>query len=159
VTVDETRVVRRRVVQGLIDRLLAVLLGVGLAVLVVIGLQALGVAEDPVAQAAAGTFVGVLAIGSVLNEVLLPWRNGGASVGMKVTRLRVMMLDGSAPGLKHYFVRHLLWVVDGFLWGLVALVVMVRTPYRQRVGDLAAGTVVVSADEAVLPGGEPGGNR
>jgi uncharacterized RDD family membrane protein YckC len=117
----------------------------------VVVLQSYGVAADPVAQAAAGTFVGVLAVGSVLNEVLLPWRNGGASLGMKALRLRVMLLDGTAPGLKHYFVRHLLWVVDGVLWGLVGLVVMARTPYRQRVGDLAAGTVVVSADEAVLP--------
>ncbi|WP_405059310.1 RDD family protein [Kribbella sp. NBC_01505] len=147
-----TAVVRRRVLQGLLDRLLSVATGFVLAVLVIVVLKALGVGEDPVAQAGAGTFVGGLVVAGILNEVLLPSRNGGATLGMKALRLRVIRIDGSVPGRTQYFVRYLLWVVDGLFWAIVGLVVILCTPHRQRVGDLAARTIVVSADEVVLPG-------
>ncbi|MFF1823405.1 RDD family protein [Kribbella sp. NPDC058245] len=147
-----TASVGRRVVQGLIDRLLSVATGFVLAIPVVIVLQKLGVAADPVAQAAAGTWVGGLVVAAVLNEVVLPSRTGGSTLGMRMTRLKVIRLDGSAPGVTHYLIRYVLWVVDGLVWAVVALVVILCTPHRQRVGDLAAGTIVVSADEVVLPG-------
>ncbi|MFI5736374.1 RDD family protein [Kribbella sp. NPDC051587] len=146
-----TASVGRRVAQGLIDRLLSVATGFVLAIPVVIVLQKLGVGADPVAQAAAGTWVGGIVLGAVLNEVLLPLRRG-ASVGMRLLRLRVTMVDGTAPGLTQYLIRYLLWVVDGLFWAVVGLVVILCTPHRQRVGDLAAKTIVVSADEVVLPG-------
>src|SRR5690348_5131040 len=100
----ETAPVGRRVGHGLIDRLLTVATGFVLAVLVVIVLKSAGVGEDPVAQAAAGTFVGGLVLAAVLNEVLLPSRNGGATLGMKLLRLRVIRLDGSMPSTSQYFI-------------------------------------------------------
>jgi uncharacterized RDD family membrane protein YckC len=52
------------------------------------------------------------------------------------------------PGAGKVAVRTLLRIVDGFpFMYLLGLIVMLATPGKQRVGDLAAGTVVVRADQ------------
>nr|WP_238357254.1 RDD family protein [Kribbella italica] len=155
-TTQATRVTPRRGGQWLLDLLavmiVSTLITVGsLIVLVKAGAYGRGL----------GTVLGVLFLGSafvlqIVNEILLPRRNGGRTVGMLAFGLRTLTLEGTLPSWKQFLVRYLLWVVDGLFWGLVGFVVICCTPYRQRVGDLAARTVVVrstvSADEAVLPG-------
>lgn len=53
------------------------------------------------------------------------------------------MEDGSAPRLPTYLARFLLLVVDGFLFGIVGIVLMAASPRHQRFGDMIARTVVV----------------
>ncbi len=72
---------------------------------------------------------------------------GGHTVGKRLLRLRVVRSDGSEAGLREVGVRTVLRVVDGLFAYLVGLAVMPATGQRrQRLGDLAAGTVVTSAD-------------
>jgi uncharacterized RDD family membrane protein YckC len=72
---------------------------------------------------------------------------GGQTVGKRLLRLRVVRSDGSEAGLREVAVRTVLRTVDGLFGYLVGLGVMLATGQRrQRLGDLAAGTVVTSAD-------------
>jgi uncharacterized RDD family membrane protein YckC len=92
---------------------------------------------------------------SALSAVILGWTlyyyfavesGGGQTVGKKVMKLRVVRADGRPAGMSEIAVRTLLRVVDGLGLYVVGLVVMLATGQRrQRIGDLAAGTIVVDA--------------
>lgn len=101
-----------------------------------------------------GTVARVLAIVSFFavqwvywtaSEVL--WR--GQTPGKRLLRIRVVRADGSPVGLFESAVRNLLRFVD-FLPAFypVGLVTMLIDPQHRRLGDLAAGTLLVR-DEAV----------
>ncbi|MGY6521879.1 MAG: RDD family protein [Mongoliitalea sp.] len=69
----------------------------------------------------------------------------GQSPGKKVMNIRVVRLDGSKPTLSNYLIRWLLRFVDISLTsGGVAIITILITGKGQRVGDVAAGTTVVS---------------
>ena len=81
---------------------------------------------------------------------------GGQTIGKRLMRLRVVRADGGHAGMGEIFVRTILRVIDGIALYLVGLVVMLVTgERRQRLGDLAAGTVVVDANEAQSGAAEP----
>ena len=68
----------------------------------------------------------------------------GATLGKRALGLVVRRVDGGRASFGQVLGRNVLRIVDGlpFLY-LLGLIVMVATPRRQRLGDLAAGTVVV----------------
>ena len=71
---------------------------------------------------------------------------GGQTLGKKLLGIKVAKLDGSEPGGGAIALRTILRIVDGFLFYLVGLIVILATgKKRQRVGDLAGGTTVVRA--------------
>jgi uncharacterized RDD family membrane protein YckC len=90
-----------------------------------------------------------------LSAVLLGWTlyyyfalesGDGQTVGKKLMKLRVMRADGRPAGMREIAVRTVLRVVDGVGCYIVGLIVMLATGQRrQRLGDLAAGTIVVDA--------------
>jgi uncharacterized RDD family membrane protein YckC len=69
----------------------------------------------------------------------------GATVGKFLTGLRVVDRDGRPPGLGRATVRTLLLAVDACPWvvPLLGWAVAVTHPRHRRLGDLAAGTIVV----------------
>jgi uncharacterized RDD family membrane protein YckC len=70
----------------------------------------------------------------------------GQTVGKKLMKLRVVRADGRPAGMREIAVRTVLRVVDGigvYIVGLVAM--LVSGQRRQRLGDMAAGTIVVDA--------------
>ncbi|CAA9500969.1 MAG: hypothetical protein AVDCRST_MAG30-1906 [uncultured Solirubrobacteraceae bacterium] len=77
-------------------------------------------------------------------DVLFEVRGGGRTPGKRLTGLRVVRAGGRPVGFVASGIRNVLRVVDilpGF-YGL-AMAVMFGTPRNQRLGDIAAGTVVV----------------
>lgn len=68
----------------------------------------------------------------------------GATVGKLLLKLRVVNADGSPIGWRESIVRNVLRIVDGFALYLVGFIVVCTSEKRQRVGDMAAGTVVIS---------------
>lgn len=66
-----------------------------------------------------------------------------ASVGKLLLQLRVVRTDGSPIGWREAILRNILRVIDGFALYLVGFIVVCATAKRQRIGDLAADTVVV----------------
>jgi uncharacterized RDD family membrane protein YckC len=94
-----------------------------------------------------------------LSAVILGWAlyyyfalesGDGQTVGKKLLKLRVVRADGRPAGMREIAVRTVLRVVDGVGGYIVGLIVMLGTGQRrQRLGDLAAGTIVVDASAPV----------
>ena len=67
----------------------------------------------------------------------------GATLGKMALGIRVVQADGSKLGWGGAVIRNLLRIVDGLFAYLVGAIVIWSTDKNQRVGDLAATTVVV----------------
>ena len=69
----------------------------------------------------------------------------GATIGKAVMGLKVIKADGQPYSFGAAFVRNILRLVDGFFFYIVALICIAASQKRQRLGDMAAGTLVVRA--------------
>lgn len=68
----------------------------------------------------------------------------GQTVGKIVCGIKVVREDGGeVPGLGKAAIRTVLRMVDGFLAYLIAFVAVLASERCQRLGDMAAGTLVV----------------
>ena len=74
---------------------------------------------------------------------IVPEASWGASAGKLLLGLRVVREDGQPIGFGGAFLRNILRIVDGLFFYLVGLVFIAISPKRQRLGDLAAHTLVV----------------
>lgn len=105
-------------------------------------------------------FLLILGIGSLASLVLLVGYyllfeslNGGRTPGKAAFGIRVISVDGSPLGFGAVTIRNLVRLVD-FLPGFyaVGLIAIVSSKRNQRLGDLAAGTVVIrDSKSAVAP--------
>ena len=77
--------------------------------------------------------------------------SAGASLGKLATGIRVRKLDGSPVDMTASAIRNGLRIVDGLFFYLVAAILVWSSPTRQRLGDRAAGTVVVPAGAVPAP--------
>ena len=87
----------------------------------------------------------LVSLPAFLYYVLLETFWNGKTIGKHTMRTRVVKLDGSKPSFANYFVRWILRIVDVSLTsgGLAVLSILIRGN-GQRVGDIAAGTTVIS---------------
>ena len=69
--------------------------------------------------------------------------SGGQTLGKFLLNTRVVRVDGSSPSVGDFLLRWLLFSVDILFFGAVAAFSMLVTARRQRLGDLAAGTMVI----------------
>ncbi|HMK04113.1 MAG TPA: RDD family protein [Ferruginibacter sp.] len=121
--------------------------------------------------------IGESSIGFAMLIVLIPsllytlltelWMNG-QTIGKKILKIKVVSLDGGEPTLGQYLLRWFLrfyeWgfiivsifyfnFIAGFLvllmGGVATVVIIAITAKNQRLGDLAAGTVVVNTRSAL----------
>lgn len=133
-----TRVTGRRIVQYIIDYILAgIIPGIAYWQL------------DTSAGAIDGVrwFVGtVIALAAYFAYwVAIPYAMSGQTFGMKLLRLRVLSKDGDRASVLQLFIRGIFLIIDTLVFGLVGYITILCSKYRQRVGDHAARTVVVSA--------------
>jgi uncharacterized RDD family membrane protein YckC len=139
--IEATRVTGRRVVATVIDGLVlgAVywLLALAFGDIRTEGEAANWVANLPAAANVAYT---LFVVGYyLLLEGLLGQTLGKLAVGIKV----VDEATGQAPGITAAAVRTLLRIVDGLLGYTVAFITVLASAKRQRLGDMAAHTLVV----------------
>ena len=111
----------------------------------------------------------IISIPMLLYSFLCELFLNGQSFGKKIMRIRVLSMTGGEPTAGQYLIR---WVTRFFEWpflfgyviltgpaiyayifvtaflGLGVLIIMTVTPKSQRLGDLAAGTVVVNTRTA-----------
>ncbi len=66
----------------------------------------------------------------------------GQSIGKRSRHIKVARMDGGHPRVSQYLLRWILRPIDSFYW--VGLVVILVNGKGQRLGDLAAGTTVIS---------------
>lgn len=103
--------------------------------------------------AKAGLFFLAMFVVWVLYYVVLVGRTG-RTPGKALVGVRVVREDdlGAPPGMGRAFIRQLVWLVDSFPYvipGLTGFVVALTNPRRKRIGDMAAGTVVVQTNRLV----------
>jgi uncharacterized RDD family membrane protein YckC len=96
----------------------------------------------------------IITVIGVLYWMILPGLRGW-TLGKLLLGLRVVREDGTVPaGIGKNVVRQLLWIVDNFPYIIPALtgfIVAMTNDRNKRVGDLAAGTLVVRASAAGQP--------
>jgi uncharacterized RDD family membrane protein YckC len=137
--VSGSKLDNRRVLAALID---LVVVGAGGAVI----LAAAGVLGESPSE-----------IGAPLVLVMLGWAlyyyfacesGSGQTLGKRVMNIRVVGTDGQPAGMREIALRTVLRVIDMQFLYLVGLIVMMATGERRgRLGDLAGGTMIVSADQ------------
>ena len=89
---------------------------------------------------------------SLVYGMLTEWLWRGQTVGKRMLRLRVVDARGLRLEPNQVIVRNLMRFVDGLpALYLVGGIACVASPYRQRLGDFAAGTVVVRMLERGRP--------
>lgn len=90
-------------------------------------------------------FISVVFLPLLLYFLLWESLWNGQSPGKAALQLRVVKLDGSKPAFSNYLVRWLLRIIDiSMTSGSVAVVTILLNGKGQRLGDLAAGTTVIS---------------
>lgn len=91
------------------------------------------------------TFYLILGLPIFLYHVLFETFMDGKSPGKAALKIRVVKLDGSKPGFGSYFVRWIMRIIDiSITSGGVAVVSILMSERGQRLGDMAAGTTVIS---------------
>jgi uncharacterized RDD family membrane protein YckC len=144
------------VAAGIPSRFMAFLVDalINLAVLLVAGVAASALysamgSSGGVAEAVALTvFSLMLVLGHFLYFAILEATSAGRTPGKRALGLRVVRVDGSAPGLGESLVRNIARIVDYFLG--IGLFVAFFHPQSRRVGDLLAGTVVIRERTAAM---------
>ncbi|MEX0272776.1 MAG: RDD family protein [Flavobacteriaceae bacterium] len=92
----------------------------------------------------------VLGLPAFLYYVLLETLMDGQTIGKNLMKIRVVKLDGSKPNFSSYFIRWILRIIDIALssGGVAVLTILIRGN-GQRVGDMAAGTTVITEKRKV----------
>lgn len=152
-----------RFIGALVDHIILGLLLVGLNIAIVVLASTLGgdtsstVDQSPNASEAEWIAGLVLAIYALLNfaiwwgyYLLFEWLWHGQTPGKRVAHTRVVRLDGAPVGFVPVAVRNLVRIVDFLPVGYGAgVVTMFCNRHARRLGDFAAGTLVVKDQGAV----------
>ena len=72
-------------------------------------------------------------------------KTSGATLGKMAMKLKVVKQDGSALDWQASIVRNILRIIDGFFFYVVGAIAVWMSKSKQRLGDMAAHTIVVRA--------------
>ncbi len=135
----EVHVTGRRVLATIVDGVLLTVVFVILAML--FGQTS---ASGASASASIGTLPTLLLFALSFAYYILMEGYMGQTVGKMIVGVKVVREgSGEAPGLGKAAIRTVLRIVDGFLGYLVGFIVVLVSGKNQRLGDMAAGTLVV----------------
>jgi uncharacterized RDD family membrane protein YckC len=138
---------------GPVSRFLAWILDLAVILVLVnvimIATRLLGALSPNAAMACAILALFLVSIGY---GMLCEWRGNGQTLGKRLLRLRVVDEQGLPLRFPQLALRNLLRLVDALpLLYLLGGICVVISPRRQRLGDLAAGTLVVRLPRATEP--------
>ncbi len=91
---------------------------------------------------------GTLSLPVLCYHVLFETLMEGQTPGKVVVKIKVTNMDGSTPGFLAYFLRWILLPIDMIPYGGLGALLIIFSKNHQRLGDLAAGTVVVKTSTA-----------
>ncbi|AZQ57655.1 RDD family protein [Maribacter sp. MJ134] len=93
----------------------------------------------------------LIGLPAFLYYLLLETFMDGKTIGKSFMKLRVVKLDGTKAGFSSYFVRWILRIIDVSIssGGVAVFTILIRGK-GQRVGDIAAGTTVISEKKRVF---------
>lgn len=85
----------------------------------------------------------LLSLPIVFYSLVLESLLNGQTLGKKLTRIKVVKIEGYQASFSDYVVRWFFRIVDIYVFGL-GLFVVIFSSRNQRIGDMAAGTAVLS---------------
>lgn len=128
-----------------------------MARLIDVTLQSIVISLFSVALTFAGIFIGgeassgvimlVSFIGYWFYDVIFELTKKAASPGKRFMKLKVVKLSGAPTDFGSSFLRALLLPIDYLPLGLAGMISSIASKHSQRLGDLAAGTIVVYKSE------------
>ena len=126
---------------GLSDRIFAYLIDavvmVAITIVLVIIMSYSGIMDT-------SPFLAILAVlPAFFYHLILETTQNGQSIGKKVMNIKVVKLNGAQATLGGYLLRWLIWPIDTFFYGGVAILCITIGGKGQRLGDIAAGTTVI----------------
>ncbi|TJY36228.1 RDD family protein [Pontimicrobium aquaticum] len=78
---------------------------------------------------------------SLLFEALLD----GQTPGKRILKIKVVKIDGYQATLSDFIIRWIFRIIDlNIMSGVVALIAIITSPKNQRLGDMTAGTAVIT---------------
>ena len=94
--------------------------------------------------------VALISLPAMFYSILMQSIFNGRTVGKMLLKMRVVKFDGSPVHWSNYLVRWMLRLVDIWIFiGSIGLLTILFSNRRQRLGDAAAGTVVISTKNKV----------
>lgn len=126
---------------GLSDRIFAylidILIMISITIVLVIILTTTGLIDT-------SPFLLILAVlPAFFYHLILEVTMHGQSIGKKMMHIKVVKIDGTEASLGGYLLRWLIWPIDTFLYGGIAIMCITIGGKGQRLGDMAAGTTVI----------------
>ena len=74
----------------------------------------------------------------------------GQTLGKRILKIKVVKIDGYQASLSDHIIRWLFRIVDlNMMSGVVALIAIITSPKNQRLGDMTAGTAVITLKNKV----------
>jgi uncharacterized RDD family membrane protein YckC len=143
-----------RFIAALVDSIIIFVTLILLNILVLVGLDLLGDLSGPVAsEEEAISWMGglIIALYALLNflifwgyYVLFEYLWNGQTPGKRLVKVRVLRVDGNPAGFIEVAIRNLVRVVDFLPSGYgLGLLIMFFNKQARRLGDFAAGTLVI----------------
>jgi uncharacterized RDD family membrane protein YckC len=94
-------------------------------------------------------YIVVLGVPFLFYDLAMETLLDGQTIGKKARNIKVVKLDGTQPTIGSYLLRWLIRPIDVFFSGAVAILVISINGKGQRLGDIAAGTSVISLTRQV----------
>ncbi len=82
----------------------------------------------------------------LLYPLLFEMYMNGQTPGKKAMDIRVVSMIGNTPSRSQFFTRYIFRLIEQpvFFWALLPIISILRSPLKQRVGDIAAATIVIN---------------
>jgi uncharacterized RDD family membrane protein YckC len=89
--------------------------------------------------------IGIWLVLVLLYDLLCEIFMNGQSVGKRAMKIKIISLSGVRPGIGQYLLRWIFRIIDFWItFGSGALIAVILTDKKQRMGDMVAGTTAVS---------------
>lgn len=141
--------VGERMLASFLDLLVKIAYGIVVAY-VFFYLLGLSKMMDKMDNWSAGAIVIILFFPIFIYSITLESIFEGQTLGKKLTKIKVVKIDGYQASFGDYLTRWIFRLVDNnILSGLVGIVAMILNKKVQRLGDMAAGTAVITLKNTI----------